>query len=106
MTGHFLEQPYREITAAVQEAACHSVGIMLSGDAAEYPLWPLLAAPGGGTRLEWIVAGTPSARYRDVTFQPCAVVCDSSCPAAWAEVRGLPLALDLSGYRLYLAPHP
>jgi len=106
MTGHFLEQPYVSMAQAVRAAGCPSVGIMLSGDAAEYPLWPLLGEPAGPERLEWIVAGTPSARYSDASFQPCAVVCDSSCPAGLTEVRGLPLALDLAGFRLYLAPRP
>jgi hypothetical protein len=103
MTGHYMEVPYRTITESVQDAACSSVGIMLSGDGAEYPFWPLLGKPGSETRLEWIVAGTPSARYRDPEFQPCAVICDGSCPDDWTEVRGLPVKLNLAGFRLFLS---
>jgi hypothetical protein len=105
-TGHFLEGPYSAMASSVKDAACTSVGVMLSGDAAEYPLWPLLGDPKERIRIEWLVAGTPSARYRDPNFQPCAVVCDFSCPDGWTEVRGLPLALDTAGYRLYLSKQP
>jgi hypothetical protein len=94
------------MASSVKDAACTSVGVMLSGDAAEYPLWPLLGDPKERIRIEWLVAGTPSARYRDPNFQPCAVVCDFSCPDGWTEVRGLPLALDTAGYRLYLSKKP
>jgi hypothetical protein len=99
-----LEEPYLAVVDQLREAACPAVGIMLSGDGAEYPWWPLLGEPRGRTRLEWIVAGTPSARYVDPDFQPCAVICDVSCPGEWTQVRGLPLALDQAGLRLYLSP--
>jgi hypothetical protein len=104
MTGHGLEDPYRAVVDRVEQAGCSSVGIMLSGDAAEYPLWPLLGAPNEDLDLEWIVAGTPSARFTDESFEPCAVVCDGSCPDEWTHVRGLPLALQVSPLRLYLSP--
>jgi hypothetical protein len=70
MTGHYMEVPYRTITESVQAAACSSVGIMLSGDGAEYPFWPLLGKPGSETRLEWIVAGTPSVYYPEFNHVP------------------------------------
>jgi hypothetical protein len=103
-TGHSLEAPYREVSERIEAAGCSSVGIMLSGDAAEYPLWPLLGAPRARLDVQWIVAGTPSARYTDPAFAPCAVVCDGSCPIEWGSVRELPLALQASVLRLYLAP--
>jgi hypothetical protein len=99
-----LEEPYRAVVERVVEASCSSVGVMLSGDAAEYPLWPLLGEPRGSRRIEWIVAGTPSARYVDPSFEPCAVICDSSCPGDWEEVRGLPLTRQEGPLRLYLSP--
>jgi len=94
----------RQITDSIRDASCHSVGVMLGGDAAEYPLWVYLGAPRSDLLIEWIVAGTPSERYRRPGFQPCAVVCDESCPVEWTTVAGLPLRLDHSGYRLYRAP--
>jgi hypothetical protein len=75
-----LEEPYRDVAGRVEQAACTSVGVMLGGDSAEYPLWPLLNAPRQPMRIEWIVAGRPAARHVDPTFQPCAAICGGSCP--------------------------
>lgn len=97
-----LQAPYQSIADAIGADSCHSVGLMLGGDAAEYPLWAYLGEPNSPIRIEWIVAGTPSARYRDPSFSPCAVVCDISCPGNWTTVSGLPLAMNESGMRLYL----
>lgn len=97
-----LEFPYREIAATIRQASCDAVGVMLRGDAAEYPLWVYLGAPRADLTIEWIVAGTPSERYRRTDFEPCAVVCDSSCPMDWTMVGDLPWRLELSGYRLYM----
>jgi len=105
-TGPGLEEGYKRVAEKIQNASCSAVGIMLGGEAAEYPLWPLLGEPRGKTRLEWIVAGTPSARYENPNFEPCAVICDASCPSEWTEVRGLPWSLDIKGLRLYISPEP
>jgi hypothetical protein len=93
---------YREMTNKIAGDSCSSVGIMISGNAPEYPLWPLMGAPRDDLKIEWIVGGTASARYEDPNFQPCAVICDESCPGETQSVRGLPLAYDASGYRLFL----
>ena len=99
-----LEFPFQTITDVIRGDSCRSVGIMLGGDAPEYLLWVDLGAPREDLTIEWIVAGTPSERYRRADFVPCAVVCDGSCPADWTMVRDLPLRLELSGYRLYQSP--
>jgi hypothetical protein len=96
--------PFQEITDAIEKASCDSVGVMLGGDSAEYPLWPYLRAPREDLIIEWIVAGTPSERYRRADFEPCAVVCDGSCPGDWVTVRGLPLRLNVAGFRLFMEP--
>jgi hypothetical protein len=101
--GLYLQDPQAEIAAEIVEARCGDVGLMLGGNSAEYPLWVLLGAPREGLRLEWIVAGTASARFEERSFEPCAVVCDESCPADWERVRGLPLRYEQSGFRLFMA---
>ena len=103
-TGHALEDGYRLTVGRIEEASCSSVGIALGGDAAEYPLWPFLGAPRPDLDVEWIVAGTPSARYANPDFVPCAVICDSSCPQEWISVRDLPLDRSYSGFRLFMRP--
>jgi hypothetical protein len=93
-----------EIADLTRAAGCREVGIALAGGAAEYPWWVFLGAPDRGLRIEWIVSGTPSERFEDPSFSPCAVVCDSSCPADWTRVRGLPLVSEGGDYRLFLGP--
>jgi hypothetical protein len=84
------------------EQDCRTIALVLRGSAAEYPFWVLMGAPRDDLEIEWIVAGTPSAQFRDTQFQPCAVICDSSCPDEWEEVWGLPLAHERAGFRLYM----
>jgi hypothetical protein len=96
-----LLRPYAAMTARIAKEKCSQVGIMLAGNAAEYPLWVMLGAPRRDLTIEWIVAGTPSARYSSDIFSPCAVICES-CPEEKTEIRGLPLMLVDSGYQLYL----
>jgi hypothetical protein len=66
----------------------------------------VLGTPRPDLRVEWIVAGTPSARFADPDFAPCAVVCDESCPADWTRIRGLPLTYERADYRLFMRPAP
>ncbi len=101
--GPTYQSPYVAVTEQIHDSGCTSVGIALSGHAAEYPFWVLMGAPREDVRLEWIVAGTPSARLAPTDFRPCAIICDGSCPVEWETVNGLPLFLEIAGYRLFLA---
>jgi hypothetical protein len=100
-----LQAPLTELTSLVKSASCGSVGIMIGGDSPEYLLWSLLGAPRDDLRIEWLVAGTPSARFVRPDFQPCAVICET-CPDDQTEVRGLPRVREAGGYDLFLAPKP
>lgn len=102
--GPYLEIPYREMTALTRANQCNTVGLMLPGYSAEYPLWVLLGAPNRQLAVHWIVAGTPSEEYEPAEFAPCAVICEN-CPTEWSEIRGLPLEYERGPYRLYLDPH-
>jgi hypothetical protein len=93
-------EPMKSITGRILDAGCEEVGIAISGAGAEYPYWVLLGAPRDDLRIEWIVAGTPSARYTDPIFKPCAVICDTCDDAP--SYRGLPLVAVQSKIRLYL----
>ncbi|OGO15918.1 MAG: hypothetical protein A2Y93_17920 [Chloroflexi bacterium RBG_13_68_17] len=103
-----MQDALASVGGLIREAGCSTVGIALSGNAPEYLLWVVMGAPRPDLRMAWIVAGTPSARYEDPSFAPCAVVCDESCPSDWTTIRGLPLAYERSGYRLFqqAAPAP
>ncbi len=100
--GPNYQYPYVWVTERIRDSECASVGLALAGNAAEYPFWVLMGSPLEDVRLEWIVSGTPSARLAPADFQPCAVICDGSCPKEWEIVNGLPLSLELAGYRLFL----
>ena len=100
--GPNYQYPYVEVTERIRDAGCTSIGLALAGNAAEYPFWVLMGSPREDVRLEWIVSGTPSARLTPTDFHPCAVICDGSCPKEWEIVNGLPLTLELAGYRLFL----
>lgn len=95
---------YMAIASEIREASCTNVFLMLSGNAAEYPLWVFLGAPRAPVRIEWNVAGPLSAPLREADFTPCAVVCDQSCPADQDVIRGLPLIDERAGLRLYMQP--
>jgi hypothetical protein len=93
----------RAITEALAENDCRQIGLMLYGDAAEYLFWVALDARREGRRLEWIVAGTPSAIYQRHDFNPCAIICQG-CLEREQSVRGLNFYFKSSGYELFLNP--
>ena len=95
----------KTVVERIQSAACTQVGLMLGGDDPEYLWWVLLGAPKPDLRLEWLVSGTPSARFEDKTFQPCAVIC-TSCPDGWKVVGDLPLQYQSGKLRLFLKSTP
>lgn len=99
--GLYLLEPFKNLYARITDAACEQVGIMISGNSPEYLLWVLLGAPSESLRMEWIVAGTPSARYEASDFEPCAVICEN-CPQDWEDIRGLPLSYERAGFKLFL----
>jgi len=95
---------YVQATEEIEASSCSSIGIMISGawPSAEYPIWVLLDAPRPDLEVQWIVAGTPSARFMKEDFAPCAIICDWSCPTDWQDIRGLPLYERYGEIRLYM----
>jgi hypothetical protein len=93
------------VVETIQKSSCQDIGLMLGGDDAEYLWWIMLDAPWNRMRLEWVVSGTPSSRYTDPGFHPCAVIC-TSCPEEWSEASGNPLVLDTGPVRLFLSQQP
>ena len=99
--GQNLFGPYEEITRSIRESGCKVVGISLSGNAAEYPFWALLGAPTSGVEIQWIVAGTASAKYTQTDFAPCAIVCEA-CVSDQERRRGLPRIGQWGDFSLFL----
>jgi len=98
----YYRERYQEMTDLISKNSCDSVGVFLGGAGAEYPIWPYMGAPREGLQIQWIVEGAPSAKYFDPSFEPCAVICDITCPKDWQTVRNLPLSYEKSEFRLYL----
>jgi hypothetical protein len=96
-----LLKPYDQISNLIKSNGCNSIGIALAGHSAEYPFWVFLGSP-DDVAIEWIVGGSPTAKFRDPSFTACAVICDQSCPDDWEDVNGLPLSYREAGYRLYM----
>jgi len=97
------QKAYSVVSQAILENGCGRVGIALGGAAAEYPFWVMLGLPRGEVEIEWIIGDrAPSAAYRDLDFEPCALICDRTCPDEWQTFRGMPIALEHAGYRLYM----
>ena len=103
-SGLFMIHPMTTMPALIREAQCSRVGIMLSGNGAEYPFWVFLGAPWSSVRVEWVVSGTPSEQYRKPGFQPCAVICWSCYGSGWDTFDKLPIVYDDGTYRLYMEP--
>ena len=100
-----LEQPYIEITQMINQADCTNVGMILSGNCAEYPLWVLLGSPKSNLNIEWILGGDMYKNYENPNFQPCAIICES-CSEEWNTLRGLPVVYDRQNLRLYMRERP
>ena len=101
--GNYLSAPYSDMTRAIREAGCGRVGLSLAGNEAEYPLWLLLGAPRTDLEIQWIVAGTPSARLGEDGSPVCAVVCEG-CASGEELFAGLPLVYRYDVFQLYLGP--
>lgn len=99
--GEYLQRPYTELTALIQERGCTRVGLSISGSSAEYLLWELMGAPDPALDIEWIVANTPSADYMPANFEPCAVVCQD-CDASQQMFRGLVVVDRVGNYALFM----
>jgi len=99
--GSYLTEPARDVVIRIEASGCTRVGLMLTGNGAEYPFWFMLGSPRKDLRIEWIVADTYSANLSDPTFEPCAVICED-CQIQSENFRGLPVVFERSPYRLYL----
>ena len=98
--GLYLFSPYTEISDWIRSEGCQSVGIAISGNGAEYPIWAFLGAPAEELNMGWIVAGTPSASFADPNFEPCAIICED-CPTDRDRIASLPRVLNRGGFQLY-----
>jgi 4-amino-4-deoxy-L-arabinose transferase-like glycosyltransferase len=89
-----------QLPNTAKEMNCDQIGIYGGGGTTEYHIWAALNAPFSGYRLEWIVAGTPSAAYVDPGFTPCLIVCHD-CPAEQESIKSFERFIDGNRFDLY-----
>ncbi len=92
---------FKEMGAIVSESDCKQVGLRVRGSSMSYLYWYALGKPASDIQIEYLVAGTPSARYFDPDFTPCAVICED-CTKNQSELYGLPLYRHFGYFSLYL----
>lgn len=98
-----LDEPLIEMKAIIEDRECQEVGIMLRGDAPEYPLWVLLGKPASGTSIRWIISESDvSGSFAPGDYVPCAVICEG-CEHEGEFFNDLPLQYQAYGFRLYIA---
>ena len=100
--GLYLFEPYTEMTDWIRSRSCESIGIAISGNGAEYPIWAFLGAPAEELTVGWVVASTPSAAFADHKFEPCAIICED-CPMDRDRIEGLPRVMNRGGFQLFAA---
>ena len=70
-----LQKPYMEITNDIRNSGCTQVGLRIDSHDPEYTFWWLLKAPQSGIRIESLYYSDNLARYADLSFKPCAIIC-------------------------------
>ena len=73
---------------AIEAAGCRRVGLILDSDDWEYSWWMLFNPLRGAFRIEHFLVFPAFERFRDRSFEPCAVVC-SICDETWEPIEGL-----------------
>ncbi len=99
--GRRTYEEFAALTDPIEQAGCSRVAVMLSGNGREYPIWANLGAPRKDLEIQWIVVDTPSEKYRDLSFEPCAAICQN-CPEEWDRFQDLPLFGEWRDQRLFL----
>ena len=91
---------YLEVAKTIRQSDCKDIGLVLDSHDFEYQLWWLLDAPQSGRKMKSIETFSSLARYLDLTYEPCAIIC-TLCGDR-SEYAGIPLAERYGSLSLYL----
>ena len=69
---------YGEIADEIKAGNCQEIGLNISEDTSEYPLWVMLADRNWHGRIEHINVTNLTSALEDKTFIPCAIVSSST----------------------------
>jgi hypothetical protein len=67
---------YLTMTDEIKALGIEEIGLNLTDDSEEYPLWALLGAPDSDLRIGWVAASPESQKYLDPDFVPGAIICE------------------------------
>lgn len=67
---------YKAMTDALNARGFRQVGLNLTAQSEEYPLWAMLGAPDDALRIDWLTSDPASAKYLDPNFEPKAIICE------------------------------
>lgn len=76
---------YWAISLEIKELNLKNIGLDLTSESEEYPLWALLGAPDENLHIEWIDTETASAALLDPNFIPGAIIAEGLSPAEIAQ---------------------
>ena len=74
------EAVYRAIAAEIGDRDINAIGLNLTSNSEEYPIWALLGAPDDNLQIEWVDVETASAKYLNEQFSPQAIICENCAP--------------------------
>lgn len=96
----YLRSPYMSLTKALKASECKNVGLYINSHDIEYQYWWLLGAPQNGMRIETLYYADYLARYADMSFKPCAIICTICTDVN--RLDGMDLAGTYPDVKLYL----
>ena len=83
---------YQRVAQEIQQSGCTQIALVMTSESWEYPLWPLLGAPGTkGLRIEHVNVTNPSKKfsYPLGNFDPCLAVHDTAQGIAKVMINGV-----------------
>ena len=93
---------FTQIVDSIQKSGCHEVGLKVSEDAWEYPIWVMFADSRYPVTIQHIRVENPSKKLMPKNFKPCAII--SNIPDVEFDI---PDSIQNFGeYTLYLIPMP
>ncbi|MCB2209616.1 glycosyltransferase family 39 protein [bacterium] len=82
---------YKAMTDEINERGIRQVGLNLTDDSEEYPLWVMLDAPDDALRIDWLASDPASEKYLASKFEPDAIICEQ---CATTEINAYSQSLE------------
>lgn len=94
--------PYLTMADEIKALGLKNIGLNLTDQSEEYPLWALLGAPDEDLRIEWVATDESSQKYLDPAFVPDAIICEACSEQEIAAYSEDYVHEDLGRFDLFL----